>query len=456
MLNQNTTKLSSSSSKVNGTKKFLERNYRNNLESSYTEIISNLCKNFQYDRNSQHYWSDPELSLFYGTPLYKQSSQAQKLALNHLYWSLTYYRIVAESEIEATRYNLITAGSFLNESSDYQTIADMLEEETDQEYVHVKTFYKVGHQVNQNILEKHKNPKITQTPNPNFHADDSEKSKVLADLLSQLNQKSLENSELKKVYENNIYVKQLKEDERVVCTPTNGFFNGLTGNLPGSVRELFIRGWGSSPFLGCSFYVSRYISNLYLKNFEHQISKYYIKLKRQNEFIPEPTSISHYHFLDEAFHTTTSLKLGRDLYKELKKPSEYEKFFTNVLVYTIQTVNLAGISGVLPNRFMSDAYIMPLIYNLLRGSLFDMSEEEALDWMEKCLCYEHDGFYTNKTYHDRMLLDISRLNDRLDYLWPINKTMELVKLGGSLAEAAKNNAQAFKRFSYRVKNPVFS
>ena len=35
-------------SPVSYTQKFLERNYKNNLQSDYTEIIEELCKNFQF------------------------------------------------------------------------------------------------------------------------------------------------------------------------------------------------------------------------------------------------------------------------------------------------------------------------------------------------------------------------------------------------------------------------
>lgn len=102
------------------TQKFLERNYKNNLESDYTEVIEELCKNFQYSKNSRHYWSEPELSLLYGTPLYEQCSEEQKLALNHIYWSSA-YKGVGDSETEATRYNLVTAGSLILKSNDYQS-----------------------------------------------------------------------------------------------------------------------------------------------------------------------------------------------------------------------------------------------------------------------------------------------------------------------------------------------
>ena len=258
-----------STSKANNTQKFLERNYTNNLKSDYTEVIQDIHQNFDYKKNSQHYWSEPELSLLYGTPLYEQCSQSQKIALNHLYWYAS-YKSVADSETEATRYNLITAGSFLYQSDDYQSLADMLEHETDQEYVHIRTFYKVGYQVYKNLITPDKNNTPIQTPSHNFNPDKSESLNVLNNLLSQLNEKSSEKSELREAYENNVYVKKFKADKKNISPLTHGFGHGfLNGNFSNSIRQLFSSSWGSSPFLGCTFYISRYMANLLLKNFSY-------------------------------------------------------------------------------------------------------------------------------------------------------------------------------------------
>ena len=67
--------------------KLSEINYRRNTESDFTEKIEELDRNFNYSSNKDYYWSEPELSLLYGTPLYEQASPDQKKALNHLYWA---------------------------------------------------------------------------------------------------------------------------------------------------------------------------------------------------------------------------------------------------------------------------------------------------------------------------------------------------------------------------------
>jgi len=111
--------------------KITEINYRRNIESGFTEKIEELDKNFNYSSNSNHYWSEPELSLLYGTPLYEEASPSQKMALNHLYWA-TQYNQTAATEANAVLYNQVTAGVF-GTISGYDTLCQELDLETAQE-----------------------------------------------------------------------------------------------------------------------------------------------------------------------------------------------------------------------------------------------------------------------------------------------------------------------------------
>jgi hypothetical protein len=42
----------------------------------------------------------------------------------------------------------------------------------------------------------------------------------------------------------------------------------------------------------------------------------------------------------------------------------------------------------------------------LRSSVFYMSAQDALHWMEKSLCHEHQGFNVQAEYHQRALIPI--------------------------------------------------
>ncbi|NEO89528.1 MAG: hypothetical protein F6K56_04405 [Moorea sp. SIO3G5] len=77
--------------------KIVENNYQNNVNSDYTEKIKELDTSFTYSDHSQHYWSQPELSILYGSPLYEMASPAQKLPLNHLFY-VSQYNYAAYSE----------------------------------------------------------------------------------------------------------------------------------------------------------------------------------------------------------------------------------------------------------------------------------------------------------------------------------------------------------------------
>ena len=71
----------------------IEKTRRSNLESNYTEKIEELERSFNYQKNSDRYWSEPEQSILYGTPVYEAASPSQKIALNHLNWFLAYSNI---------------------------------------------------------------------------------------------------------------------------------------------------------------------------------------------------------------------------------------------------------------------------------------------------------------------------------------------------------------------------
>lgn len=102
-------KLSSPESESKQTKHFqlIEKTYQSNVDSDYTEKIADVGKNFDYSSNGDRYWGNSELSTPYGTPLYEQASESQKLALNHLYW-IGQYNHTANSEANTILYNQIT------------------------------------------------------------------------------------------------------------------------------------------------------------------------------------------------------------------------------------------------------------------------------------------------------------------------------------------------------------
>jgi hypothetical protein len=423
--------------------KLIENNYRNNLNSDYTEQIEELDKNFKYSNNSNHYWSEPEISTLYGTPLYEQASPSQKIALNHLAW-VSQYNHIANSEAETVHYNQITAGSFFAMGGDYETIAHQLEHETSQERSHIHAFYKLSYQTMKALLGKQAFINPVKNSSNQHSKGSSAFSNYQYSALRFIGKMMLKGKEK---YHSQ-YLKKLEAENKLISTSTNGFFHGR-GDIPQFLLQFFAFNWGSSPFLASQYYILRYIANMLLKNKEHSIFMYYKKLQKQGEFVPAPTAISHYHFLDEAFHTTTSLFLARDINKHLPKPTAYEKFVVNLAVYMVQNYNLTGLSGVITS-LGDDRSLMVYIYKLLQSPLFNMSAQEALYWMEKCFCCEHEGFYLSAKLHQRLLSDIRRVFDDIDYLSPVNREMKIMAKGGSISKAVQNNTKTFKQFSMSV------
>jgi hypothetical protein len=421
--------------------KILENNYQNNLNSDYTEKIKEIDQTFQYSSNSQHYWTQPEQSILYGTPLYNVTSPTQKIALNHLFW-VSQYSYAAYSEIETIDYNQITADSFSAISSDYEIIARQLKHESAQELVHIHAFFKVNYQTIKALLGKQVFSSTVEVNLSQNNYKTANFSDYQYDVLRFITNMMVNR---KGKYDSS-HLRHLEETKKFTSATTRGFFHGR-GVIPSNLVRFFALNWGSSPFLASQYYTVRFIGNMLLKNQEYGMFAYFREINKKGDFVPMPTALSYYHFLDEAFHTSTSIFLSRELHKNFGKPTAYEKFVINLAVYLIQRINLSHLSGVIRNRFFGDDISgMIEIYNLLRSSVFGISHKEAVDWVEKCFCHEHEGFHQAAQSHMRLLSDSRQLCEHLDYLWPINRQMRVMAAGGSIEKAICNNIKTFKEF----------
>ena len=246
------------------------------------------------------------------------------------------------------------------------------------------------------------------------------------------------------------YLSKLEHKSRIP-----GSAGGFWGRslAPDSRLRFLTFNWGGSPFMACQYYALRYIANMGVKNVELTIYKYFKKLEKKGEFIPTPTAISYNHLLDEAFHTTTSMFLGRDFYKEFSKPTAYEKFIANWTIYLTQKNFHNGISGVSPVSISKDGFpIMDFVYKLLKSPVFGMSQTEALHWMQQCFCQEHEGFHSALKYHQTLTSNIRHFCQGVDYLWPVNREMRLMAENGSIDKALQTNRQTFEQFSRLATN----
>ncbi len=427
--------------------------YQHNTESDFTEKIEELDSKFNYSSNSNDYWSEPELSLLYGTPLYEQASSSQKLALNHLYWA-TQYNQTAATEANAVLYNQVTAGVF-RAFSGYEALCKELDLETVQERHHIHAFHMMGYKTKKALLGSTFN---TFIQGKSYKKKDSCRGVIprqiftfnmLSSPLSGFQETALRFATKKVVLKNpaccySRYLKELEAKGESIPAQTTGLLGQLA---PRPFLQFFTLNCGTSPFLACLFYVTRFMANMLIKNYEYRYSQYYRELEKQGKFIPAPLAVSHYHLLDEAFHTTTSQLIARELYKDFPKPTAYEKFLANLIIYRAQVVVLSGLSGGIPAIFRNDDTFMLSFYRLLQSPVFNMSNREALEWLRVCMCQEHEGFYLTLKYHQRLLSDLRRLFEPIDYLWSVNREMNIMAVGGVISKAISNNIKAFEKFS---------
>lgn len=108
-----------------------------------------------------------------------------------------------------------------------------------------------------------------------------------------------------------LYLKELDEKGKSLTALRIG---AVGKAIPRPLVQFFAFYWGSSPFLACQYYSYRYAANTVLKHVELNYSKYFKDLENNGERTPVPTAVSHYHFLDESFHITTSQLIARDMY----------------------------------------------------------------------------------------------------------------------------------------------
>lgn len=439
--------------------KIIETTYQNNHHSDYTEKIEHLYKNYNYASNSNYYWTEPEQSLLYGTPVYEFASSAQKLALNHNHWS-TVYIMTADTETETVAYNQITGSVFA--AYGYETLARELELETAQELVHISAFRKIGYKTMKELLgaDAFKAPitgKSREWVNYGEEQTLNFSNLIRSSFLKWENSSlaSLQYNVLRSIAQTMLkkdqqyysqYLQELDKKSNFIPASTAGLVG--RGLSPKSLQRFFTFNWGGSPFLASQYYSLRILGNSVLKNTEHKVSKYFKSLTNKGEIIPTPTAVSHYHFLDESFHATTSLVLSRDIYKDFPKPTAYEKFIINLALYMMQHRILNGISAISPGRYYADDYsTMYCVYKVLQSSAFGMSTQEALHWMKKCFCEEHQGFHTSANYYQKLRSNLSGVYTNLDYLWSFNRELNVMATGGSVDKAIQRNIKTFTRFS---------
>ena len=75
-----------------------------------------------------------------------------------------------------------------------------------------------------------------------------------------------------------------------------------------------------------------------------------------------------------------------------------------------------------------------------------MSATESLEWLKKSLCKENEGFYKNLNNYQRLLNDLSPVFEKMDFLWKVNKQLNIMKTS-NIEQTLNKNKLAIKNFS---------
>ncbi|MGD1896235.1 MAG: hypothetical protein ACFB16_04690 [Phormidesmis sp.] len=365
--------------------------YENNKASSFTENMEQLQKSFDYASNADANWTYPELSLLYGSSIYEAASEAQKRALNHIYW-VCFYNYVMGGEITTMVANQICCGAFYPIGG-YEVVCHSLDLETSQERTHVEAFRNIGRVTEKALFGE----TIFERPMPNYLDASHTKPQVQG--------------------------------------------RGPLSKIPLMSLQSVL---GQSPFVASQYFVARGLRNIQAKVKEYQHSAYGKELENAGKPVPAPTLISHNHCFDEGYHTATSKFISHEIYRDFKQPNAFEKLTVNAMVRSIQ-FSMNELSVTVPGIFSQDEQYFSTIYKMLQKPLFGMSSQEALNEMGKAYCQEHEGYHVAARYHARALAKNTEFVQDLDHLADFNRELKIMSTA-SIEKAIRANTAAFRRF----------
>ena len=128
----------------------IQINHTRNKKQDHTALLDEAAKNFVYADAKNDFWNPEEFSLLYGTPLWDESDETQKLRLNQLYW-VAYYSQIISAEIATIFFNQTSAAGLYG-LEDFRDVCDMLDLESAQERAHINAFKTIADQVEADLF----------------------------------------------------------------------------------------------------------------------------------------------------------------------------------------------------------------------------------------------------------------------------------------------------------------
>lgn len=346
------------------TYKKLKFNFKKNKEQDHTDLLDLSAENFSYADCKGEYWNPEKFSLLYGTPLWDQASESERIILNQLYW-VAYYSQIISAEI-ATIYFNQTAAAGLYGIEDFRTVCETLDFESMQERAHINAFKKISEEVELELFGKRV---FSFSMRPYF-------------------------------YETMIFQKtnMIKRFWKRLQLQTYGLLS--SGN----------------EFIACQYLTVRGLRTLNGKIVQHQLSEFFNEMDPvKKESAPAPSAISYYHFMDESFHFNSSNIIGTDILKILKAPTTFERLVAQLGIKgTLR--DHANFSTMVNGIFWYDPATFTAAYEVLTSKIFNFDHKGALDMIEKCFCRENNGVYESFKTHQTALESYKNYLDGINYL----------------------------------------
>lgn len=374
----------------------LEINYRRNQRQDHTQLLDKAGQDFCYADCGDSYWNPESFSLLYGTPLWDQASDYQRIVLNQFYW-VAYYSQIISAEIATIFFNQTSAAA-LYAHDGFRTICDMLDLESSQERAHISAFRAVAEQTEQALLGK-----------------------------------------------------------RLFSYPMRGPFTETmifadTHQLKRWWKQIQLQAFGlissSNSFLACQYFTVRGLRTLNGKLIQHQLSRYY-QTHVDQDCAPIPAKISFYHFMDESFHFNSSTLLSHEVIRCLPKPTKLETLVANLGIRGCQQDHRqfsVAVNGI----FWHDPALYLKVYELLRSHIFAMDDAEARAMMQACFIQESDGLHHSYHTHQEAMASYRAYLEPLDYVWSSNRAMNIMEQA-SIEQYLYTQRRALPRFFQELK-----
>ena len=372
--------------------KKIQINHTRNKKQDHTMLLDQAAKSFDYAAAKDAYWNPEEFSLLYGTPLWDESDDTQRLRLNQLYW-VAYYSQIISAEIATIFFNQTSAAGLYG-LEDFRDVCDMLDLESAQERAHINAFKTISDQVE-------------------------------ADLFG----------------------------ERVFSWSMRGPYAQTmifpdSNKLKDWWKSLQLRSFGllssGSAFIASQYFTVRGLRTLNGKMVQHKLSQFYAKHPDQ-ESAPIPSAISYYHFMDESYHFNSSCLIGTEVIDALPPPTKFERFVGNLSIKGCQRDH-SNYSAVVNGLFWYEPATFKAVYKVLRSDIFNMGHQEALAMMQRCFAEENDGNLASHKMHQTAIESYKRFLEPLDYVNRENKELDLMRQS-SFERYLATNRRALSSFS---------